>query len=522
MKKPLISIIVPNFNHAPFLKQRLDTVFSQTFQDFEVILLDDCSTDNSVEILTVYAKNVKVSHFIINKENSGSPFKQWKKGIDLAKGKYIWIAESDDYSEIEFLNTMIALLNKKESLGIAYCQSLIADDSGKAIGDKLNFTSEFEPNIWKNDFIIEGTEFINNYLSVKAVIPNTSAVIFEKSLVDSTVFDDTLLSMSICGDWLFWLKLCRKTKIAFSCEVLNNFRSHINTSRNHDSIIKKKKRIIEELQGRLYLYNSSNIKRLNKANNLYKNWFKLHKAKDLFKIEFYKVKMPFTNYISFVVKFILFKVLKKPLPQKGFVGSEKYWIDRYNKGGDSGAGSYNELAEFKGRIINEFVSKNNIKKILELGCGDGNQLKYFKFPSYIGFDVSTLIIEKCKSEFKQDKTKQFFHIDYLSNYKADLALSLDVIYHLIEEKVYFNYMNQLFDLSHLFVIIYSCNFEDTGNYPSHVKPRKFTDWVKKHKREFELIEHIPSVLSSLDNRDSKTILAHFYIYKKNLNKNLIK
>ena len=100
---PLVSIIVPNYNHATYLRERLDSIFSQTFQDFEVILLDDSSSDLSQMVLEEYAKHPKVSHFIINEKNSGSPFKQWKKGINLSQGEYIWIAESDDYCKPDFL-----------------------------------------------------------------------------------------------------------------------------------------------------------------------------------------------------------------------------------------------------------------------------------------------------------------------------------------------------------------------------------------------------------------------------------
>ena len=103
----LVSIIVPNYNHALYLRERLDSIFSQTFQDFEVILLDDNSSDSSIEVLKEYAAHPKVSHFIVNATNSGSPFIQWEKGLSLSKGKYIWIAESDDSCEITFLEKLL-------------------------------------------------------------------------------------------------------------------------------------------------------------------------------------------------------------------------------------------------------------------------------------------------------------------------------------------------------------------------------------------------------------------------------
>lgn len=102
-----ISIIVPSYNHASYLEKRLESIFNQTYQNFEVILLDDASTDRSEEILNKYKVNSKVSHLIVNKENSGSPFKQWEKGVELAKGDYIWIAESDDFCEKQFLEILL-------------------------------------------------------------------------------------------------------------------------------------------------------------------------------------------------------------------------------------------------------------------------------------------------------------------------------------------------------------------------------------------------------------------------------
>lgn len=105
---PLVSIIVPNYNHAKFLNQRLDSIFNQTFKDFEVIFLDDKSPDNSVGILNSYQDD-RITHRVYNTTNSGSPFKQWKKGLELAKGDLIWIAESDDFADITFLEKMLPI-----------------------------------------------------------------------------------------------------------------------------------------------------------------------------------------------------------------------------------------------------------------------------------------------------------------------------------------------------------------------------------------------------------------------------
>jgi hypothetical protein len=177
-----------------------------------------------------------------------------------------------------------------------------------------------------------------------------------------------------------------------------------------------------------------------------------------------------------------------------FRSSSEYWENRYKLSGNSGAGSYNILAEFKAEVINEFVKKNDVETVIEFGSGDGNQLKYFNFKSYIGFDVSKTAITKCREMYAGDSTKQFEMLSSYNNEKADLVLSLDVIYHLIEDITYFDYMKMLFSSSNKYVIIYSTNDDDheNNNLSAHVKHRKFTTWVEENAPDFKLIEMIPN------------------------------
>ncbi|RBQ23399.1 hypothetical protein ALNOE001_09800 [Candidatus Methanobinarius endosymbioticus] len=147
-------------------------------------------------------------------------------------------------------------------------------------------------------------------------------------------------------------------------------------------------------------------------------------------------------------------------------------------GKNSGEGSYNFLANFKAEVINEFISKNNIENVIEFGSGDGNQLSLSNYPNYIGFDVSESVVNKCIKKFKED-TKKFLLLDKYAGEKADLTLSLDVIYHLIEDNIFEEYMDRLFNASKKFVIIYSSNDNDLENIAAHVKHRKFTDYIEK-------------------------------------------
>lgn len=308
MKTPLISIIVPNYNHAPFLQQRLDSVFNQSFQNFEVILLDDCSTDTSREILNRYKDHPKVSNYIVNDINSGLPFIQWKKGIDLAKGEYIWIAESDDYCNATFLEKIMQLFTKNSSIGLGYCQTIDVDEKGADLLHRIKYTSHFQPNIWENNFEMDGRKFVKNYLSVFNVIPNTSAVVFKKELVCNSVFSNSLLKLRMCGDWLFWIKILLKTSIGFLSETLNYFRDHETISRNHHSLNVKKKRLIEEKEIYEFLkyYNIYDNMRIN---SFYHRWFSLHRFSSISSFSFYQVKLNKTPYFTFFLDFIKYKFI---------------------------------------------------------------------------------------------------------------------------------------------------------------------------------------------------------------------
>src|SRR5689334_9848740 len=128
--------------------------------------------------------------------------------------------------------------------------------------------------------------------------------------------------------------------------------------------------------------------------------------------------------------------IKKIFSSNGFDGSRKYWEKRYEKGGTSGSGSYGHLADFKAEILNNFVQSNNVRSVIEFGCGDGNQLKLSNYPSYIGFDISDASINRCMTIFSGDRSKRFKLADKYENETAELALSLDVIFHLTEDNVY--------------------------------------------------------------------------------------
>ena len=189
----MVSVIVPNYNHEAYLSQRLDSILNQSYQNFEVIILDYCSTDNSRNVIEQYRTNSKVSHIVYNTVNSGTTFKQWEMGINLSKGTYIWIAESDDWCEPTLLENLVAAIENTPNCTLAYCQSLMINEDERII---------YHSHHSKLVEAIDGKQFVSNYMIERNAVFNASMAVFKKSCFYQ-VFSE-YLNYKFCGDWLFW------------------------------------------------------------------------------------------------------------------------------------------------------------------------------------------------------------------------------------------------------------------------------------------------------------------------------
>lgn len=214
----LVSVIIPNYNHSKYLQQRIDSVLNQSFQDFELIILDDCSTDDSKQRIESYRRHPKLSQIVYNDQNSGSTFLQWDKGLRLAKGDYIWIAESDDLVELNFLHEAINVLKTNDKIGIFQSGSYLIDKDSKIIG---------QTSITTNVALISGQDFIYQNLLTINSIPNASAVVFRKSSIELPL-EKEITDLKYCGDWMLWSKILLKSDIYIFPELLNFFRRHEN------------------------------------------------------------------------------------------------------------------------------------------------------------------------------------------------------------------------------------------------------------------------------------------------------
>lgn len=217
---PLVSVIIPNYNHARYLEKRMESVFNQTYQNFEVIFLDDCSCDNSLEIVEQYKDNSHLSKVVVNETNSGSTFKQWDKGIGLANGELIWIAESDDYCELTLLEELVRAMGKKKNCVLAYSPTLMMDDEGK--------TSSI-PYEGRNQYM-SGMRYIKRYLTLFNWVKNASCAVFNKKAAMNVSKD--YLSYKGAGDMLFWVEIARQGDVAIVNKPLAYFCRHSGTVTN--------------------------------------------------------------------------------------------------------------------------------------------------------------------------------------------------------------------------------------------------------------------------------------------------
>lgn len=247
---PKVSVIVPNYNHARYLKERIDSILRQDYQDFELILLDDASTDGSDKVLRAYAGNPHVAAVEINGQNTASPFKQWLKGIGLARGEYVWIAESDDVANPKFLSTLVRILDAHPQVTVAFSGSVLIDGEGNELPEDMNH--------WKTRgrkyAVFDGRKYARHNLYWRGYIANASSALFRKGLLGA-VDVSPCASMRYAGDWLFWSYLSLTGDVAEVYSLLNYFRQHagkvtIEGQRTGD-VLREDMLVLAEIEARL-------------------------------------------------------------------------------------------------------------------------------------------------------------------------------------------------------------------------------------------------------------------------------
>lgn len=225
-KTKKVSVIIPNYNYQNFIIERIDSVLRQTYPIYELIILDDNSPDNSVEIIKEKIKeikNIKVK-LLVNQKNSGCVFKQWKKGISEVSGDYFWIAEADDSADPRFLEECMKAFEDRNVV-LSYSESARMDENNIIItNNSQDLYNIYNTNRWNKPFINEGKDEIINYLSITNTILNVSSVVWKKGNYNKIL--DEASNFKVAGDWYVYYKVLEKGKLAFSNKPYNYFRKH--------------------------------------------------------------------------------------------------------------------------------------------------------------------------------------------------------------------------------------------------------------------------------------------------------
>ena len=212
----LVTVIIPNYNYAHFLKQRIDTVLNQTYTNIEVIILDDCSSDNSRDVIEQYRNMDRIAHIIYNTCNSGSTFNQWNKGFELAKGEFIWIAEADDYADSTLLEKLVTKMSSADDIKLGFVNSYWVLPDTTFINQDYTIKEPLR--------IYDGRKFVRDHLLKENYIYNASMAVFRRDALAQV--GEQYMTFRSCGDKLFWKKIAVQGKVLFVCEPLNYFRIH--------------------------------------------------------------------------------------------------------------------------------------------------------------------------------------------------------------------------------------------------------------------------------------------------------
>jgi glycosyltransferase involved in cell wall biosynthesis len=271
---PKVSIIVPNFNHEEFLRTRLESIYNQTYKNFEVILLDDCSTDQSVKLLQEYASRYsKITRYCFNRINSGQVFQQWKRGLELATGDLVWIAESDDYCSNNLLDELVKFFTN-QAVMLAFCRSeFVRGNPAARWWTMEDYLGDLNLDCWSRPFIKSAHWLVNNAWGIKNIIPNVSSAVFRNpGYLD--LFDDREWTvLKLCGDWIFYLTIVRGGLIAYSPKATNFYRQHldnISVKAQREDVYYREHEIVGKYLVSLYLLNPVVMERQRKQ--LYQHW----------------------------------------------------------------------------------------------------------------------------------------------------------------------------------------------------------------------------------------------------------
>lgn len=224
----LVTIVVPSYNYAKYLDQRMESLINQTYQDLEILVIDDCSTDNSVEVLRKYESHPKVK-LVVREQNGG-----WvvvnNQGVEMSSGEFILFAQCDDDCDLCMIERLVYAMKAYPTAAIAFCRSLLVDEQDRVLGDDFVVRERLFRDRCATDTLITGVE-MSRFLLHSCVIPNLSAALFRRECF--SMIGNFTSSYRASGDWDFFFRIATRYDVAYVAEPLNKFKQHGNTIRSH-------------------------------------------------------------------------------------------------------------------------------------------------------------------------------------------------------------------------------------------------------------------------------------------------
>ena len=247
-----VSVVIPNYNYAKYLKKRIKSILRQTYPIYELIILDDKSNDKSGKIIESEIQKIKFRdpalrvQYVGNDENSGKAISQWKKGFELATGDFVWIAEADDLSRKCFLEEAMKGFEDPEVV-LSYTESSIINSYGLMLAPNFRWSRDKEKTgHYKKSYIKDGKKEIEEIMAIRCTIPNVSAVVFRNNK-EYLKYLDEALKFSQVGDWYFYAKILENGKISYNKKSLNKFRIHAGSVTNNSKKTEQHRREIIEM-----------------------------------------------------------------------------------------------------------------------------------------------------------------------------------------------------------------------------------------------------------------------------------
>lgn len=221
----LVSIVIPNYNYANYLQERFQSILNQTYRNYEIIFLDDASTDDSANMVKEQFGQF-ITHFEVNTINTGNPFTQWNRGVRLSRGQYLWIAEADDTCTPDFLERMLDAMRSNPAIGLTYCNTTPINVAGEVIDTSYyhHYVLDLDSSRWFRDFEANGLDEVRHYLARKNPITNVSGVLFRREAFIRAGYAPE--DMRMCGDWLTYCRVLYESDVAYVAAPLNFHRQH--------------------------------------------------------------------------------------------------------------------------------------------------------------------------------------------------------------------------------------------------------------------------------------------------------